>query len=227
VTSHTQAGSFAASGAAQRWRYKAMPEKYKRIEDRMYEFFFEEMNKLVPLTADEQEMITPYLKSKKVRKKQYILQEGDPCTAVAFIVKGLLRQYLVDDNGNENIIQFAAEGWFIADLYSYFTGEPSAYNIDAVEDGVLIMIDKKSSDLLMDKVPAYERCTRLQITRAYIALQKRLSSMISSSTEERYLDFRRQYPQFVQRVPQHMIASYMGLTPETLSRARKRIITKR
>ena len=193
----------------------------------MYELFFEEMNKLVQLTTQEQEMITPYLNLKKVRKKQYVLQEGDWCASVAFIVKGLLRQYAVDESGNENIIQFAAEGWFIADLYSYFTGDPSTYNIDAVEDCELIMIDKKASDALMDQVPKYERFTRLQITRANIALQKRVISMISSSVEERYLDFSKRYPHIVQRVPQHMIASYMGLTPETLSRARKRIITKK
>ncbi len=132
----------------------------------------------------------------------------------------------VDDNGNEHIIQFGLEGWIIADLYSFLTGEPATYNIDAIEDAELVLISKAAHEELLEKVPKYETFTRLNITGAYLAMQKRLTSIISAPVEERYSTFTALYPNIVQRVPQHMIASYMGLTPETLSRIRRRILTK-
>lgn len=192
----------------------------------MYELFFQHFNNVVPITTEEQELIKPYLKFKKLRKKQYLLQEGEVCKAFAFVTKGALRQYYIDESGNENIIQFALEGWSIADMNSFLTGEPSVYNIDALEDCELILIDKAANDELTEKLRKYETYGRIQITRAYVALQRRLTSMITLTVEERYNEFLKQYPNIVQRVPQHMIASYMGLTPETLSRARKRSATK-
>ncbi|MCY1548615.1 Cyclic nucleotide-binding domain protein [compost metagenome] len=163
---------------------------------------------------------------KKLRKKQYLLQEGDVCKFIAFVEKGALRQYSLDENGNERIIQFALEGWTISDLYSFLTNEIASYHIDALEDSELVLIGKSAHEELLQKVPKYETYTRLQITGAYIAMQKRLTSIISSSLEERYSSFTALYPNIVQRVPQHMIASYMGLQPETLSRIRRRISAK-
>lgn len=192
----------------------------------MYEEYFRSFNKKVPLTQEEEALIKTYLTPKKLRKKQYLLQEGDVCKAFAFIEKGALKSYSVDDAGNEYIIQFGIEGWFISDLYSFITGEPATYNIDAIEDSELVIISKSANDELLRKLPKYETFTRLNITGAYLAMQKRLTSIISSPLEERYENFIKLYPDIVQRVPQHMIASYMGLTPETLSRIRRRISTK-
>ena len=193
----------------------------------MYERYFQEFNAKVSLTPKEQEIISHYLRPKKIRRKQYLLQEGDVCKYIAFVTKGALRQYSVDESGNEKIIQFAIDGWTIGDLYSFITGEPATYNIDAIEDSELVLIDKASQDELLKNCPKYETFSRLQITGAYIAMQRRLTSIISLSLEERYLEFNKQYPDIVQRVPQHMIASYMGLTPETLSRVRKKLVTRR
>ena len=193
----------------------------------MYELFFEEFNKKVPLTPEEQEQIKNYLTPKKLRKKQYLLQEEDVCKVIAFVEKGVLRAYSVDESGKEYIIQFALEGWTISDLYSFLTSEPATYNIDALEDAELVLISKSAHEELLQKMPKYETYTRLNITGAYIAMQKRLTSIISSSLEERYASFTALYPHIVQRVPQHMIASYMGLQPETLSRIRKKISTKK
>ncbi len=106
----------------------------------MYELFFQKFNEKVALTKEEQDVIKSYLTPKKLRKKQYLLQEGDVCKVVAFVEKGALREYSLNENGNEHIIQFALEGWTIADLYSFITGEPATYNIDALEDAELVLI---------------------------------------------------------------------------------------
>lgn len=193
----------------------------------MYELFFKRFNDLVPLTPDEEGIIKNHLTPKKLRKKQYLLQEGDVCKYIAFIEKGVLRSYSIDDKGDEHILQFALEGWLISDLASFLTGNPATYTVDAVEDSELVLISRAANEELIRTLPKFETWTRLQITGAYIALQKRLTSVISLSLEERYTGLTAMYPQIVQRVPQHMIASYMGLSPETLSRVRKKIQTRK
>ena len=193
----------------------------------MYELFFHKFNEKVNLSKEEEEVIKQYLTPKKLRKKQYLLQEGDVCKHIAFVEKGALKAYVVDDAGAESIIQFALEGWVISDLYSFLTGEPATYNIDALENAELVLINKSAHEELLKKIPKYETYIRLQITGAYIALQKRLTSIISLPLEERYKNFLATYPNIAQRVPQHMIASYMGLTPETLSRVRSRMASRK
>jgi CRP-like cAMP-binding protein len=192
----------------------------------MYQQFLKKFNELVPLSEEEENIIKTYLAPKKLRKKQFLLQETDVCKYVAFVEKGALRAYTVSEKGTENIIQFAVEGWLISDLYSFLTEEPATYNIDALENAELLLISKTAHEELLQRLPKYETYTRLQITGAYIAMQRRLTSIISLSLEERYTYFTSLYPDIVQRVPQHMIASYMGLTPETLSRVRKRLSEK-
>ena len=193
----------------------------------MYELFFHKFNEKVNLSEEEEAIIKQYLTPKKLRKKQYLLQEGDVCKHIAFVEKGALKAYVVDDAGAESIIQFALEGWVISDLYSFLTGEPATYNIDALENAELVLISKSAHEELLKKLPKYETYIRLQITGAYIALQKRLTSIISLPLEERYKNFLAVYPNIAQRVPQHMIASYMGLTPETLSRVRSRMASRK
>lgn len=189
----------------------------------MYEIFFRQFNERVSLLKEEEELVKKYITPKKLRRKQYLLQEGDVCKYIAFVEKGALKSYSVDEAGSESIIQFALEGWTISDLYSFLTGEPATYNIDALEDSELLLVSKNAHDELLQKLPKYETYIRLQITNAYIALQKRLTSIISLPLDERYTSFVSTYPNIAQRVPQHMIASYMGLTPETLSRVRRKL----
>lgn len=190
----------------------------------MYERYFESFRKKVPLSTQEEELIKGYLSVKKIRKRQYLLQEGDVDKVIAFIEKGALRSYSVDEAGNEHIVQFAIEGWFISDLYSFLTGEAASYNIDALEDSELVIISKSANEELLKISPTYQAYLFQQITGAYIALQRRITSSNSTSHEERYKAFITTYPDIVQRVPQHMIASYLGIKPETLSRIRRRMV---
>ena len=189
----------------------------------MYELFFEKIEEKIKLTSAQEDIIKQYLIPKKIRKNQYLLQEGDVAKYAAFVEKGALRAYSVGDRGTEHIIQFAFEGWTISDMYSFMTGDPATYNIDALEDSELVLISKAAQDEILKQIPAYEVYTRLQVTGAYMAMQKRLTSMLSLSLEERYINLTKLYPSLMQRVPQRMIASYMGLTPETLSRVRRKI----
>lgn len=192
----------------------------------MFEPFIQHFKSKVDLTATEEELLKSFLIHKKIRKKQYLLQAGDICKSFAFVAKGAMRSYTVDDLGVEHIIQFGIEGWIISDLFSFLTGEPANYNIDAVEDSELIIISKTAHEALLVELPKYETYTRQNFEGAYIAMQRRLSLLIGSNLEERYLAFVKRYPEIIQRFPQHMIASYLGLTPETLSRVRKRISQK-
>jgi CRP-like cAMP-binding protein len=189
----------------------------------MYELYFQNFNTKVPLTEEEQELIKNYLTVKKIRKRQYLLQEGDVCKCVAFVEKGALRLYRINEDGSEHIVAFALEGSFITDLYSFLTNEPSMYNIDAIEDSELVLITKGPSDELRRRSSKYQEFIFQITSDAYIQLEKRITSTISLSIEERYKELIANNPDIIQRVPQHMIASYMGLNPETLSRVRRRI----
>ena len=189
----------------------------------MYERYFQHFNKRVPLTEEERELIENYLSLKKLRKRQYLLQEGDVCKSIAFVENGAMRLYNVKENGTEHIVHFALEGQFLADLYSFFVNEPSVYNIDAIEDSELVLITRTASDELRKLSPKYQEFIFQETSEAYIQLERRMTSVISLSLDERYQELITRYANIIQRVPQHMIASYMGLTPETLSRVRKRI----
>ena len=193
----------------------------------MYEVFFQALRSKVSFTDHELATIKTYLLAKKLRKKQYLLQEGDVCKFIAFVEKGTLRSYTIDEKGNEHIVQFAFEGWTISDLYSFLTAEPATYTIDAIEDSELLLINKSAHEELLRTMHHYETYMFMQITSAYIALQRRMSSTISQSIEERYSNLISICPTLAQRVPQHMIASYLGLTAETLSRLRKKITDRK
>ena len=193
----------------------------------MFELFFEKFNEKVPLTKEDEELFKQYLTPKKLRKKQYFLQEGDICKYSAFVQKGALRAFVLDEKGDEHITAFALEGWAISDIPSFMKQEPSSLNIEALEDCELVLTSKAAHDELLVKLPKYETYIRIMVTNAYIALQKRMTSMISLSLDEQYKQFSQMHHQLFQRVPQHMIASFMGLSPETLSRVRSRISSKK
>ena len=189
----------------------------------MYELLYQKLHSIIPITEEEFNYCKPLFVAKKLRKRQHFLQEGDVCKYQAFVEKGLMRSYTVDDKGNEHILQFASEGWWMADLSSYLTNEPSFLNIDALEDCELLLITKPSWEQAMQKVPKLERYFMIILQNHLIATQKRLLQSFSETAEQKYIRFVNTYADCVQRVPQHMIASYLGITRETLSRLRKQM----
>ncbi len=177
-------------------------------------------NKL-PLTKDEEALITAVFQPKKLRKKQYFLQEGDVCKLTAFVVKGALRQYSLDEKGGMHIVHLFIEDYWASDRESMTMLTPSVYHIDAWEDCELLTISRADMLDLMMKIPGLIEMLRIMDERNAIVNQRRLNSTISSSAEKRYEEFTTNFPQFTQRFPQHLIASYLGITKETLSRIRK------
>ena len=193
----------------------------------MFELLHQKISETVTISDEDFEFCKTLFQPKKLRKRRFILGEGDVSKYTIFLEKGLLRTFTIDDKGAEHILQFSLEGWWCADLYSFLTGEPSAYNIEAVEDSELLLITKPSWDLLLEKVPALERYFRILVQNNLIVTQRRLMDSFSETAEEKYNKLIHAFPDIIQRVPQHMIASYIGISRETLSRIRSQMAVKK
>jgi CRP-like cAMP-binding protein len=187
----------------------------------MFELLQKHIARRINLTEEEFDRCMKYFIPKKLRKHQFLLQEGDVCRSIAFVSKGCLRCYSVDEKGEEHIVQFAIEDWWISDPYSVLTSEPSIYNIDALEDSELLLLEKHAEERLLVEIPKFERLFRLLLESRFVATQRRISESLSTSAEERYLSFLKTYPEISRRVAQAHIASYLGITPQSLSRIRK------
>lgn len=193
----------------------------------MFDLLYKKISTIV--TIDEKEF--NYFKSlfvpKKLRKRQYFLQEGEVCKYQAFVEKGILRSYTIDEKGSEHILQFASEGWWMADLSSYLTSETSFLNIDALEDVELQLLSKPAWEQAMKEIPVLEHYFRIIIQNHLVATQKRLLQSLAETAEEKYNRFLITYPECIQRLSQHMIASYLGVARETLSRIRKQLVVRK
>jgi len=192
----------------------------------MSELLQKKIDEIISITDEEFAYLNTLFVRKKLRRRQYLLQEGDVCKYQAFVEKGILRSFTIDEKGSEHILQFAPEGWWIADLSSFLTGAPSPFNMEALEDVELVLIDKPSWELALQKIPKLERYFRILIQNHLIATQKRLMQSLAETAEEKYIRFAQSYPLCVQRVPQHMIASFLGISRETLSRLRKQMTSR-
>jgi len=192
----------------------------------MFDALYKKITEIVPISDEEFEICKTFFLPKKLRKRRFLLEEGDICKYTVFVENGLLKSYIIDEKGAEHILQFALEGWWAADLYSYFTGMPSQYYMEALEDSELLLITKPSWDELLEKVPRLERYFRILLQNNLIATQKRLMDSFSETAEEKYKKLMDAFPDILQRVPQHMIAAYIGITRETLSRIRKSMATR-
>lgn len=181
-------------------------------------------NRHIPLNAEERELVTELFKPRLYRKKQYVLQEGDVCNQFNFVVRGCLRIYKIDEKGNTHIIQFAPENWWMNDIRSFHKKQPSELNIDALEDTMVLQISHENLITLYKSAPKFDRIFRVLLENSFVTLQNRLLQNISSTAEERYISFTQTYSQLSNRLSQTQIASFLGITPEFLSRLRNRLV---
>lgn len=193
----------------------------------MYELILKNVSRFIELTPEEVRFFTALFKSKTVRKKQYLLQEGSVCRYNYFVNRGCLRTFIVDNKGLEHNVQFSVEDWWTGDMYSFLTQKPGRFNIVAMEDSELLCIDHPSMEELYKKVPKFERFFRHLLQNAFIALQERVLSGMSETAEERYMNFRRKFAFMDKRIPQNQVASFLGITPESLSRVRRQLTKKK
>jgi CRP/FNR family transcriptional regulator, anaerobic regulatory protein len=202
---------------------RSTTEMKEILSDPSIEPLLQYFEKLIPLNKEERELVREKFRSRLYRKKQYVLQEGDVCNQMNFVVRGCLRMYKIDDSGSMHVLQFAAENNWITDLGSFHSEEPSTLAIDAIEDTVVLQINQKDLIALYLSAPKFDRIFRVLIENSYVSLQKRLLQNISSSAENRYQSFLETYPHLVNRLPQTQIASFLGITPEFLSRLRNKL----
>jgi len=183
--------------------------------------------KHITLTEKEKEYFTSLLHYQTLKRKDFLLQEGEICRYSTFVLDGALKGYTVDKEGNEHILSFALKDWWIADMYSYISQKPGTLNIEAVADSDVVMLSKENQEMLYAKVPKFERFFRILVENSLVASQQRLIDNLSSTAEDRYLHFIKKYPLIPSCVPQHNIASYLGITPEFLSKIRARLAKRK
>ena len=180
----------------------------------------------LPLNAAEKQLVEARATLRKIKRRQMILQEGFVCKHYAFVVEGCFRMYGLDNKGKEHNIQFAAENDWIADIGSFHSGKPSQLFIEAIEPSVILQIGKEDLYFLYRSIPKLDRIFKVIIENKYVELQNRVLQNISSTAQERYLNFLEQYPTLSPRLPNTQIASYLGITPEFLSKIRKDLTVK-
>jgi len=180
-------------------------------------------NNHLPLNEEEKSMVEEVFKERRVKRKQFILQEGDISKLNTFVVEGCFRMYMVDENGKEHNLQFAIENWWIGDIGSFHTEQPSKLYIEAIENSVILQINKEDHLKLFVEYPKFNRIFRVMTENALVSAQRRILQNISSTAEERYLDFVERYPHFFNRISNVQIASFLGVTPEFLSTIRKKL----
>lgn len=183
----------------------------------------ESFEKFIALTPAEKTLIASYLRERKVKKGQFLVHEGALSRCTNFVIAGSIRTYFTDQNGQEHIVQFAIEGWWISDLNSFIQQVPATFNVQAIEDSVVLELPFESLEKLYEQVPQLERYFRIVTQRAFVAFQQRVVQNISMTAEDRYLAFQQKYPKIELRIPQRLVASYLGISAEFLSKIKKRL----
>lgn len=163
---------------------------------------------------------------KTVKKDEFLLRKDENCKHSFFVEKGLLRQYSIDEKGKEHILSFAPESWIVTDRESVYFNEPSAYFIQSLEASEVVLLDEDFFLILSKRFPKFTDFNNRLLHNHIRHLKKRIKLLLSAVAEDRYLEFLKMYPDIVNRVPQTMIASYLGITPESLSRVRKELSRK-
>jgi CRP-like cAMP-binding protein len=189
----------------------------------MFEVLFSHVLNKVTLTNKDKELLKTYFTYRKLQKKEFLLYEGQVSTSLSFVTRGLLKSYNIDEKGVEHVNLFAWEGWWTSDLSSFFKQEKSVINIDAIEVSEVLMINLANFEKMTLELPIMDRYFRILFQNSLYTKEHRLLSAITYSAEEKYVNLLTSNPQLLQRVPQNLIASYLGITPETLSRIKRNI----
>ncbi len=184
------------------------------------------IRELVPINTREEDLIEQSFKVVQLEKKEYLLKKGDLSNHMRFVVDGCLKTFSVDQQGDEHILQFGIAGWWVNDLYAYLTQKPSTFYIQAITRSTVLQIHRDKLNKLYDEVPMMDRFFRIKTQNGYVALQDRTVRNMSESAENRYIQFINRYREMEQQIPQYMIASYLGVTPEHLSALRKKMSEK-
>lgn len=192
----------------------------------MFERFRKYIEDKITLSDSDYQLLKSVCVIKKLRKHQFLLTEGEVCSFNSFVCEGFLRKYSIDDKGIEHTVYFATENWWIADRKSLMDGKPSSFFIEAVENSVALLISKSNFELVCERIPAFKDLVNYILQRSLNATHDRINEIIQSTAEEKYKHFLKSFPNLANRAPRHMVASYLGITPETLSRVRKDISTK-
>jgi len=197
------------------------------LPDMNNSLILQSLSKYIELTAYECSVFMEFIEEQAVKKKQVLLEEHAVCKHSAFVSQGCLRGYTVDQNGFEHILQFAPEGWWIADMYSLISGKPGTLIIDAIEDSSLLLLSRTDQEKLFVAVPKFERFFRIITENSLVSSRQRLIDSMSLTAEERYEAFCKRYPTLIERVPQKQIASYIGVTPEFLSKMKASLLRRK
>ena len=191
-----------------------------------YKNILDNIKRYVPLNEDDEKQFSSIIRTTKVKRRQFIVQPNFVCSHQTYVLQGAFRSYFVNDAGVDHTIQFAIEDWFISDFNSYINQTPASLFVEALEDSIVQQIEYNDVEKLCDQNPKFERFFRLVAQKSFAFSQRRVLSNLGKSAEERYLEFENLYPSIIQRVPQYALASYLGMSPEFLSKIRKRIISK-
>lgn len=186
----------------------------------MYPELLAHIKRYVQLTAQQEELLCSKMEKLTINKKTFLLEPGKLCKGNYFVIKGCVRQYFITSKLNEQIIQFGLESWWIADQDSLLNQQPSACYIQTLEPCELLLLTEANRVLLFEQMPILESYFRMMMQKAFVAAQRRITFILNMNDEERYRNFARLYPGFLQRVPQYMLASYLGFTPQFMSRLR-------
>ncbi len=188
--------------------------------------FFQYLAQYISLSNSEMELLVPYLISRIYLKGQYIVQQGNVCQYDSFVIKGCCRTFHLDQQGQEHVIRFATENWWTADMGSFLNGSPAVYNVQCLEKTEVFQFTYENFQEIFSLVPQFERFFRIIVQNAFVASEKRIVRNFSLDAKHRYLLFSKSYPQLENRVPQYMIASYLGITKQYLSEIRKELALK-
>jgi len=180
------------------------------------------LRKLIDLSESEVVVFNKYVETHQFKKKEFITLESKVCNYLYFVEKGCLRMYFINKKGVEQITQFALDSWWISDFQSFINSTPSDYYIQAIEESRIVSIEYQNLELLLSELPKLERYFRIVMQKAVAGAQLRSKLLYEMTKEEFYYHFSTSFPEFMLRVPQYMIASYLGLTPEYLSELRKK-----